>query len=188
MAPSRPIFFATPARWRRWLAANHATATELVVGFYRKSSGRPSITWPQSVDEALCYGWIDGIRRTIDGESYSIRFSPRRPGSIWSALNTRRAAELEAEGRMAPAGLAAWKRRKEAKTAIHAYQQRESARLPPALLRRFKRNHAAWRFFSSQPPGYRRLAAWYVISARKDETRERRLARLIEASSRGRRL
>jgi uncharacterized protein YdeI (YjbR/CyaY-like superfamily) len=184
----RPLFFASPAKFRQWLAKSHARAAELWVGFYRKDSGRPSITWPESVDEALCFGWIDGIRKKVDDESYKIRFTPRRPKSIWSAVNIGRVAVLTHEGRMQPAGIAAFARREEATSAIYSFENRESARLPAADEREFRRDPAAWEFFQRQPPGYRRLAAWFVISAKRPETRRKRLDRLITTSRAQRRL
>ena len=180
-------FFATPDDFRRWLRKHHRTAEELLVGFYKKSSGRPSITWPESVDEALCFGWIDGIRRSRDDDSYTIRFTPRRRGSIWSTVNTRRAKALIAEGRMQPAGLAAFEARDPKKSGIYSFE-RETAELDAAAETRFKGNATAWAFFSSQPPGYRRLAAHYVTSAKRDETKTRRLEQLIKDSAAGRRL
>lgn len=183
-----PRFFETPAKWRRWLAAHHATVPELWVGFHKRATGRPSITWPEAVDEALCYGWIDGIRKRLDENSYVIRFTPRRPRSIWSAINLRRVAELTEQGLMAPAGLAAHGRARDARSAIYAYEQRQTAEFPPGMARRFRRNRAAWAFFEAQPPSYRHTVTWWVISARRDETRERRLAALIEDSAAGRRI
>lgn len=184
----KPKFFATPADFRRWLEKNHASETELWVGFYKKSTGRASITWPEAVDEALCFGWIDGIRKSIDAESYVNRLTPRRPGSIWSTVNTRRANELIRTGRMQPAGLKAFKARIPAKSGIYAFEQRENPKLSPEAERKFKANKRAWKFFESQPPGYRRLATWYVVSAKQEATRERRLLRLINDSSAGRRI
>jgi len=181
-----PLFFATPAAWRRWLAANHASADQVLVGFYKRSSGRLSITWPESVDEALCFGWIDGIRRSLGPESYTIRFTPRRKGSIWSAVNVRRVAELTKRRRMRAAGLRAFKARTAAKTAVYSFEQRKTARLPPAYLKRFKANGAAWTFFSGRAPWYQRTATFWVISAKQEETRLRRLAALIDDSARGR--
>lgn len=182
----KPLFFASPVQWRRWLATHHARKDEVLVGFYKRSSGRPSITWPESVDEALCCGWIDGIRRNLDAESYTIRFTPRRQGSIWSAVNVRRVAELTKRKRMRAAGLRAFAARIKAKTAIYSFEQRKKARLPPAYAKRFKANAAAWRFFSARPPWYQRTATYWVISAKQEETRLRRLAALIDASAHGR--
>jgi uncharacterized protein YdeI (YjbR/CyaY-like superfamily) len=179
------MFFATPAEFRAWFAAHHATEQELWVGFYKKDSGRPSITWPESVDEALCVGWIDGIRKTIDAESYKIRFTPRKSTSTWSAVNIARVAELTKERRMKPAGLAAFEQRSEAKSGIYAYEQRENATFTPAEEKRFRANAKAWKFFQAQPAGYRKTTTWWVVSAKRDETRVKRLATLIEDSAAG---
>jgi uncharacterized protein YdeI (YjbR/CyaY-like superfamily) len=185
---SAPRFFTTPAAFRAWLAAHHERESQLVVGFYRKGSGRPSITWPESVDEALCYGWIDGVRRSLDEESYSIRFTPRKPGSIWSNVNIAKVEALLAAGRMTPAGIVAWERRDPAKSGLYAFERKEAAVFDADAERRFARNRAAWAFFQAQPPGYRRLATHYVVSAKRPDTRERRLAALIAHSARGERL
>ena len=181
-----PRFFANPAAWRRWLDAHHASATELWVGFHKRATGRPSLTWPEAVDQALCYGWIDGIRRRIDDERYAIRFTPRRKGSVWSVVNLRRVAELSAAGLMRPAGLAAHAGVRESR--IYSYEQRKAASFPPAMARRFRSAAEAWRFFQAQPPSYRQPATWWVVSAKKPETRERRLATLIADSAAGRRI
>ena len=183
----KPKFFKTPSDFRKWLAANHTSATELLVGFYKKDSGKPSITWPQSVDEALCFGWIDGIRRSIDDVSYSIRFTPRRPRSIWSAVNTKRAGELIEQGLMQPAGLKAFEARKEYRSGIYAYEQR-SAELPDEYEQKLKRNSKAWKFFHAQPPGYRKLMQWRIVSAKKEETRLARLQTLIDYCAREERM
>ncbi len=182
-----PTFFATPAKFRAWLKKHHASAAELLVGFYKKGSGRPSITWPESVDEALCVGWIDGVRRNIDEQSYSIRFSPRRPTSIWSAVNIRRAQELIAEGRLTAAGLAAFERRTENRSGIYAYEQRPQD-LPEPYASTFRRAAAAWKFFIAQPPHYRKTLVWWVVSAKQEATRESRLTKLIAESVAGRRM
>jgi uncharacterized protein YdeI (YjbR/CyaY-like superfamily) len=183
-----PTFFATPAAWRAWLARHHATAAELWVGFYKRGSGRPSITWPESVDQALCYGWIDGVRRSLGPESYAIRFTPRRPGSTWSKVNLQRVGELEALGLMQPAGQAAHAARTAAKSGIYAYEQRDQARLTPEQEREFKRNRKAWAYFQAEAPWYRRTATYWVISAKRAETRAKRLATLIADSVAGRRI
>jgi uncharacterized protein YdeI (YjbR/CyaY-like superfamily) len=177
-----PIFFSTPSAFRRWLVKNHKRATELWVGYYRKDSGRPSITWPESVDEALCFGWIDGIRKKVDDESYKIRFTPRRAKSTWSAVNIARIALLTGEGRMQPAGVAAFARRDESNSARYSFENRAAAKLSDADEREFRRDPVAWEFFQRQPAGYRRLAAWWVISAKRPETRRKRLERLIQQS------
>lgn len=184
----KPTFFAAPAHFRRWLARHHASERELWVGFHKKGSGRPSLTWPQSVDEALCFGWIDGIRKTIDEDSYTIRFTPRRRGSNWSAVNMRRAQELIRDGRMQPSGLAAFEARDPAKSGVYSFESRKDVRLDSSLQAQFKRNAAAWRFFESQPPGYRRTAIFWIMSARKEETRTRRLAALMQDCAAGRRI
>lgn len=181
-----PVFFATPEEFRVWLEENHATARELWVGYTKKGAGRPSITWPESVDEALCYGWIDGIRRSVDDTSYMNRFTPRRPGSNWSAVNIARVAELTAQGRMRPAGLAAFDRRRDETTAVYSYEQRHQAALEEAEEQQLRANPAAWQFFQARPPSYRQAAIRWVISAKKAETRQSRLARLIEDSAQGR--
>jgi uncharacterized protein YdeI (YjbR/CyaY-like superfamily) len=181
-----PRYFATPDDWRAWLARHHATAPELWVGFHKKDSGRPSITWPESVDQALCFGWIDGIRKRIDETSYVIRFTPRRKGSTWSSINIARVKALSGLELMEPAGLAAFEGRSEAKSGIYSYEQRKHARLPGAMERQFKRSPKAWAWFQAQPAGYRHRATWWVVSAKKEETRARRLATLIEDSAAGR--
>jgi uncharacterized protein YdeI (YjbR/CyaY-like superfamily) len=183
-----PTFFETPAGLRAWLERNHESEGELWVGFHRKGSGRPSITWPEAVDEALCFGWIDGLRRSVDEASYKIRFTPRKPTSTWSSVNIGRVGDLTAEGRMRPAGLAAFERRSEAKSGIYAYEQRKTARLEPAHERRFRANPEAWSFFQAQPAGYRKTATGWVVSAKREATREKRLATLIDDSAHGRRL
>jgi uncharacterized protein YdeI (YjbR/CyaY-like superfamily) len=181
-----PTFFATPGDFRAWLAEHHEAESELLVGFHKKGSGRPSITWPEAVDQALCFGWIDGVRRRIDDHSYSIRFTPRKRRSTWSAVNVKRVGELAELGIMRPAGVAAFERRSDDKTAIYAYEQRKTAKLDPEQERRFRADKQAWSWFQDQPPHYRRTATYWVISAKKPETRERRLKKLIEDSAAGR--
>lgn len=183
-----PTFFATPEEFRAWFDANHARETELLVGFYKKGTGRPSITWPESVDEALCYGWIDGIRRSLGDEAYSIRFTPRKQKSTWSAVNIARVAELTELGRMQPAGLKAFQAREESNSRIYAYENRDTAVLDPALEERFRANEKAWSFFQAQPPGYRKTATYWVTSAKQEATRLRRLEQLIADSEQERRL
>ncbi len=183
-----PTFFPTPADFRRWLQAHHRTEQELWVGFYRKGTGRPSLTWPESVDEALCVGWIDGVRKNVDAERYMIRFTPRRKGSIWSAVNTRRMAELIRTRRVRAAGLKAFAARDEKKSRVYSFEQREAAAFDPALEARFRANAAAWAFFQAQPPGYRKTFKFMVMSAKQDATRLRRLDILIAHSEAGRRL
>jgi uncharacterized protein YdeI (YjbR/CyaY-like superfamily) len=180
-----PTFFATAAEFRAWLERNHESVTELLVGFHKKGSGRPSITWQESVDQALCFGWIDGVRRRIDDTSYSIRFTPRKPRSTWSAVNVKRMQELIDQGLVAPAGMAAFERRADDRTAIYSYEQRRNAKLEPDQARRLKANDEARAYFESQPPSYRRAAIHWVTSAKKPETRERRLQQLIVCSAAG---
>ena len=180
-------YFRKPADFRKWLEKHHATKAELWVGYYKKGSGKPSLTWPESVDEALCFGWIDGIRKRVDDERYTIRFTPRRRGSIWSAVNTKRVGELKAQGLMQPAGLAAFQDRREYRYGIYSYEQR-SATLPEPYLGQMKKNKAAWKFFEAQPPGYQKMMAWWVVSAKKEETRLQRLQKLIAQSAEGKRI
>jgi uncharacterized protein YdeI (YjbR/CyaY-like superfamily) len=180
-------YFKSPADFRKWLEKHHATKDELWVGFYKKDTGKPSLTWPESVDEALCFGWIDGIRKRVDEECYTIRFTPRRRGSIWSAVNIKRAGELKAQGLMQPAGLAAFQDRRENKSGIYSYEQR-GATLPEPYLGRLKKNKTAWAFFAAQPPSYRKQMSWWVISAKQEETRLKRLEKLIAHSLAGERL
>jgi uncharacterized protein YdeI (YjbR/CyaY-like superfamily) len=183
----KPRFFATPAEWRLWLQKHHADTAELLVGFYKVGSGRPSITWPESVDQALCDGWIDGIRRSIDDRRYSIRFTPRRPGSVWSAVNLRRVKDLIDAGLVQPAGLKATEARKESKSGIYAdEQQRRHATLGPRYTAMLKANPKAWEYFQRRPPWYRRTTSWWVVSAKKEETRLKRLRALIADSAQGR--
>ena len=184
---SEPVFFATPAKFRAWLKKHHASASELLVGFHRVGSGVPSLTWPESVDEALCFGWIDGVRKRRDEHSYTIRFTPRRKNSAWSAVNIRRVEALIAEGRMGEAGLAAYAARNDDRSRIYAYEQR-SAELGEAYARVFRKNRPAWKFFEAQPPSYRKRACWWIESAKKEETRLKRLEKLIAVSAEGKRI
>lgn len=180
-------YFKKPSDWRRWLARHHATETEIWVGFYKKDSGKPSITWPESVDEALCFGWIDGIRKRIDEVSYKIRFTPRRSRSIWSAVNIKRVGELIEQGLMQEAGLSAFAAREEYRSGIYSYEQR-SVDLPAEYGDRLKQNRAAWKFFSDQPASYRKAVTWWILSARKEETRLKRLGELTTHSANGERI
>ena len=183
----KPLFFVSPAAFRLWLEQNHDKTSELLVGFYTKRSGRASMTWPESVDQALCFGWIDGVRRRIDDVSYSIRFTPRRRGSIWSAVNIGRATELIKLGLMQPAGLRAFEQRSEDKSRVYAYENAPRT-LPPAGEKQFRANRKAWKYFNEQPPSYQRVAVYWITSGKKEETRARRLALLIDDSANGRRL
>jgi uncharacterized protein YdeI (YjbR/CyaY-like superfamily) len=180
-------FFRTSAELRRWLDKNHDKAQELWIGFYRKDSGKGGITYPQALDEALCYGWIDGIRKKLDDTSFTTRFTPRKKKSIWSNVNVRHVERLTKEGRMMPPGVAAFAAKDEKRTGVYSFE-REAAELDPAMKKKFRQNPKAWKFFESQPPYYRKLSAWYVISARRDETREKRLSELIGFSAKERRL
>jgi uncharacterized protein YdeI (YjbR/CyaY-like superfamily) len=183
----KPTFFPTPAAFRTWLEEHHAHADALWVGYYKVGSGKPSITWPESVDEALCFGWIDGVRKSVDEFSYTIRFTARKPGSIWSSINIKRAQGLIERGLMQPAGLKAYEARKENKSGIYSYEQR-SVDLPEPYNGLLKANEAAWRFFQTQPAYYRKAVSWWIISARKEETRLKRLEKLMTHSVRGQRL
>ena len=183
----KTTFFRTPAELRAWFRKNHATAEELWVGFYKVGSGKPSITWPESVDEALCVGWIDGIRKSVDDESYKIRFTPRKKVSTWSAVNIRRVKVLTDEKRMQPAGLQAFAARRENKSGTYSYEQRR-AELDEPYLGHMTRNKSAWEFFQAQPPSYRKVVIWWVVSAKREETRLARLKKLVEECARGRRL
>jgi uncharacterized protein YdeI (YjbR/CyaY-like superfamily) len=182
----RPRFFSTPPEFRAWLEKHHATAKELLVGFHKKGSGRPSITWPEAVDEALSFGWIDGVRRSIDDVSYTIRFTPRTARSAWSAVNIKRAKELIEQGRMRPAGHKVFEARRDDRSGIYSYEQRGQAKLGRVFERQFRSNTKAWEFFQAQPPGYRTMATFWVVSAKREETRRRRLATLIDDSAHGR--
>jgi len=180
-------FFRTSSDLKGWFEEHHATAEELWVGFYKKGSGKASITWPESVDEALCVGWIDGVRKRIDDISYKIRFTPRKQVSVWSTVNIRRCKALAQQGRLQTSGLKAFEARRANKSGIYAYEQRRDQLEEPyqGLL---MRNKAAWAFFRAQPPGYRKTLGWWVVSAKKEETRLDRLKKLIVASARGKRL
>jgi uncharacterized protein YdeI (YjbR/CyaY-like superfamily) len=186
-AKIKPTFFATPIAFRQWLKKNHASATELWVGFHKKGTGKPSITWPESVDQALCFGWIDGLRKSFNAESYMIRFTPRKATSTWSAVNTGRAQELVRLGLMQPAGKKAFEGRDVKRTNRYSFE-RETVRLDIAYEKRFRANRGAWEFFQSQPPWYRRTVTWWVVSAKQEATRQRRLAMLISDSATGRRI
>ena len=183
-----PRFFETPAKFRAWLRKHGASEKELIVGFYKRGTGLPSMTWQESVDEALCMGWIDGIRTRIDDQSYKIRFSPRRPTSMWSAINIERVRVLQGEGRMTRAGLDVFARRSEEKSRTYAYEQAKRAEFEPALESKFRKHKKAWKFFQAQAPSYRHMAAWYVTSAKRPETRQTRLAKVIALSQNGVRL
>jgi uncharacterized protein YdeI (YjbR/CyaY-like superfamily) len=183
-----PVFFKSAAEFRAWLQKHHLTAGEIVVGYYRKSSGKATLTWQESVDEALCFGWIDGIRRKYGEDSYGNRFTPRRPGSNWSAININRVEELTKLKRMQPAGLAAFARRTAARSRIYTYEQQDVLPLDEAIEKKFKANKKAWTFFQSQAPYYRKLMTRWLNSAKAEETRLRRLQKLMAASEQGKRM
>jgi uncharacterized protein YdeI (YjbR/CyaY-like superfamily) len=179
-----PQFFATSGAWRDWLSANHSGEAEVVVGFWKVGSGRPSMTWSESVDEALCFGWIDGVRRRVDDDSYSIRFTPRKPSSVWSAVNVAKVAALEADGKMTDPGRAAFALRREDRTAIYAYETDVASFDEQAL----RANPSAWDFWQAQAPSYRRVVAHWVTSAKRVETREKRLAQLVADCAAGQKI
>jgi len=180
--PPKPKFFATTGAWRAWLEEHHADTEELWVGLHKRDSGQPSITWPESVDGALCFGWIDGVRRSVDASSYMIRFTPRKPRSTWSAINIKRVAELSKLGLMHAAGLAAFDKRDESRFCTYSYEQKKTAKLPSDYEKKFRAQRSAWEFFQAQPPWYQRTSTLWVVSAKKEETRGRRLAILIDYS------
>ena len=177
-------YFRSPADFGRWLEDHHATMKELWVGLYKKASGKPSITYSEAVDEAVCCGWIDGVRRRVDETAYTVRFTPRQPKSQWSAVNLKRVERLSAQRRMRPAGLKAFEGATEQERKYSFEQPRES-RLRAADEHRFRRNRKAWDYFQAQPPWYRRTATFWVVSAKKEDTRERRLSALIADSEAG---
>lgn len=181
-------FFGSPADLRKWFEKYHSTAQELWVGFHKKGTGKPSVTWPESVDEALCCGWIDGVRKGIDDDSYTIRFSPRKPRSIWSAINIKRVEELTSQRRMLDAGLQAFQARHVSRSRIYSYEQERPPGLDELHEKKLRANKAAWKFFQGQAASYRKRASWWVMSGKKEETRRARLDKLIEESAQGRRL
>lgn len=182
-----PIFFEKPEDFRAWLSGNHATAAFLLVGFHKKGTGRKSMTWTESVDEALCFGWIDGVRKGVDAERYTIRFTPRRNGSVWSAVNIARVRALTELGRMLPTGLAAFEARREARSGIYSHEQGH-VDLPEIYLGLLRRNATAWEFYEKQPASYRKAVNWWIASAKKEETRRRRLDSMIASSAQGERV
>jgi uncharacterized protein YdeI (YjbR/CyaY-like superfamily) len=180
-------FFKTPADFRAWFERNAATKKELLVGFYKRHTKRPSITWEESVLEALCFGWIDGVRRSVDEDRYTIRFTPRKATSIWSAINIGHVKRLEAEGRMTDAGRRAFAARADKKSAVYAYEQRQAG-LPAPYVKRLRQNTKAWAFWQSQAPWYQRNAGYWVASAKREETREKRFAEMVERAAAGLRI
>jgi len=185
--PSKPTFFRTPADFRAWLQAHHDKLREHLVGFHKKASGKPSITWPESVEAALCFGWIDGVRKSLDETSYTIRFTPRKPTSNWSAINITLVRKLTKQGLMHPAGLKAFAARDEKKSAIYSYE-RKNARFTRDQEKQFRADKAAWDFFRSQAPWYQRVCTHWVISAKREETKLKRLSELIGHSQNHRRI
>jgi uncharacterized protein YdeI (YjbR/CyaY-like superfamily) len=181
-----PIFFDSPAAFGAWLEEHHATETEVWVGMWKKATGNQVMNWSQAVDEALCWGWIDGIAKRVDEESHKQRFTPRKPTSNWSAVNVRKVEQLRKEGRMRPAGEAAFARRRADRTGVYSFEQRGEAAFTPEQLAQFEANPVAWAYWQARPPGYRRTATWWVVSAKREETRQRRLATLIEDCAAGR--
>lgn len=184
MREMRPKFFAKQSDFRKWLEKNHGKETELVVGFYKIGSGIPSITWPQSVDEALCFGWIDGVRKSIDKHSYQIRFTPRKSTSTWSAINIKKIEELTRQGRMQPAGRVSFAKRKEERSAIYSYEK-ENAKFSQAFEKQFKANKKAWNYFQSLASSYKKTSIHWVMSAKQETTRLKRLSELIKYSEAG---
>lgn len=180
-------FFPTQAAFRKWLQKNHKTKKELIVGYYKVDSGKPSITWPQSVDQALCFGWIDGIRRSIDKESYCIRFTPRRSTSNWSAINIKKVKALTRAGLMAAAGKKAFEQRKEGRSGVYSHEK-EPVALAPKYQRQFKRNKPAWHFFNEQPPSCKKVMVYWIMSAKQESTRLMRLEKTKKASAGQRRV
>lgn len=180
-------YFKSAADFRTWLAANHASVTELWLGIYKKDSGKISITYAEALDEALCFGWIDGVRKRVDELSFMQRFTPRKPKSIWSLINIGHVKRLTKAGRMMPAGEQAFAARTAARSGVYSFENRPRE-LSPQLQRQFRSDKAAWEFFQQQPPGYRRLMAFWVMSAKQEETRQRRLAQLMSDSKQGRRV
>jgi uncharacterized protein YdeI (YjbR/CyaY-like superfamily) len=180
----KPKFFSSPAQFRQWLEKNHDSAAELLVGFHKKDSGKKSITYPHALDEALCFGWIDGVRRSLDETSYTIRFTPRKPKSIWSNVNVRHVERLLKEDRMAEPGLKAYALRDPNRTGIYAFEN-AAREFSPEFEKKFRANKSAWEFFQSEPPSIRKTCIFWVMSAKKEETRLRRLENLIESSAKG---
>lgn len=186
--PTNIKFFKTPADLRKWFEKNYQSAKEQWVGYYKTDSGKQSITWPESVDQALCFGWIDGIRKSLGDESYTIRFTPRKPTSIWSEINIKKVAELKKQGLMTKEGLHLFENRDTKKSNLYSFEQRKNPQLPAAFVKKFKSNKKAWIFFSSQAPWYQHISTWWVISAKQETTRLKRLGQLINDSEKERRI
>ena len=180
----KPRFFTSAEQFRQWLERNHDSTTELLIGFHKKASGKKSITYAEALDEALCFGWIDGVRKSLNETSYVQRFTPRKPRSIWSNINVKHVERLKKAGRMHPAGFEAYARRDPERTGIYSFENRPRE-LSPEYEKTFRQNKAAWKFFQEQPPGYKKLMIFRTMSAKKEETRLRRLKQLIESSEKG---
>jgi uncharacterized protein YdeI (YjbR/CyaY-like superfamily) len=187
MSP-KPTFFPTPSDFRAWLEAHHDKLREQIVGFHKKVSGKPSITWPESVEVALCFGWIDGVRKSLDESSYTIRFTPRKPSSTWSSINIKLVRKLTRQGLMHPVGLKAFAARNEKKSGVYSYEQRKSARFSREQEKHFRANKPARAFFQSQAPSYKQLTTYWVITAKKEETKQKRLSILIDHSQHQRKI
>jgi uncharacterized protein YdeI (YjbR/CyaY-like superfamily) len=183
---SEPIFFESAEAFYGWLEEHHETESEVSVGYWKKGTGKPSLTWSEAVDQALCFGWIDSRANTIDEQRYRQRFTPRKPGSNWSKVNIAKVARLTEAGKMRPAGLAAFEARSEARSGVYSFEQNEPAKLPRAYEKRLRADAAAWEYWKARPSSYRRTATHWVVSAKREETRERRLAQLVECSAAGR--
>jgi uncharacterized protein YdeI (YjbR/CyaY-like superfamily) len=183
-----PHFFETPEDFRQWLDKNHQKESELLVGFYKTGSGKPSITWPESVDQALCYGWIDGVRKSLGEESYTIRFTPRKPTSIWSAVNIDKMELLKNKGLVKPAGLAAFEKRTDSKSRVYSHERKTDAVLPANMEKEFKADAAAWEFFMKQAPSYRKAVIHLIVSAKQEKTQRSRFEKLLNASKEGKRI
>lgn len=181
------VYFSSPAEFRAWLTVHHESATELLVGFHKSGTGKPTMTWTESVREALCFGWIDGVRKRVDDARYTIRFTPRKSTSIWSAVNVRHIEELTAAGLMYPAGIAAFEKKRDSKSSVYSFEQR-TVELPEPYVTTFCKQKRAWNWFERSAPSYRKAAVWFVVSAKREETRVRRLAQLIECSGNEERL
>jgi uncharacterized protein YdeI (YjbR/CyaY-like superfamily) len=188
LSEAEPIFFSSPQEFYDWLEGHHESEDEVFVGYWKKVTGKPSLTWSQAVDQALCFGWIDGRLNGIDDERHMQRFTPRRPKSNWSNVNIEKVAKLKEAGLMRPAGLRAFEARTEARSGVYSFEQRESAKLPPEYEQRLKAEPAAWDWWSASAPSYRKTATFWVVSAKKEETRERRIDQLVEHSARGERV
>jgi len=183
----KPIFFRDTTEFRNWLEENHWKEKEVLVGYYKVATGKPSMNWSESVDEALCFGWIDGIRKSVDQESYCNRFTPRNPKSNWSAINIKKVEELIRQGKMRPAGLAAYEKRTEVRSEVYSYENKPE-QFSPELESRFRENTAAWEFFSGQSASYKRTIMFYVMGAKQETTRFSRLDKLVQACVEGKRM